>query len=439
MSGQFDFLVIGDDEASLCVAATAAKAGARAAHLRIAQRKKQNAGAAAPEIPNFVWRRLDLQEYDIAVEPVSARVTLFKDRDPMITFASSRRTSDALEKRRLDDHFVWDDFVQETAALAKDAILSELRAASPTFGKDLTTLLSDPRALDRTARLYGSCADLVDDYFSDESLKAHISAHALAAGGAGDHEAGSARLLAEFLDEGSWRMRAAKDSIGVMSVLEQVAKDAGVVAYSGKVTDIARDNAKQVSVCVGAEDKVKVRYIFFATPDAALAAGASLSADGTPHANFTVRFKLSNRIEPPAGDEKSIFEIIDDGTDIRRARDAAVTGELDDRVPVEFEFTPNGEIIAHSAYFPATFYEDGVWRGWTGQDRQAAAAIIKKRIASRLPDFADAVRRMETEVVTPPAERSLFNGCDRVIIQPQRHNAVSAAVELLDRVMARDE
>lgn len=440
MGDQFDFLVIGDDEASLCAAASAAKCGARTAQLRIAQRKKQNAGAAAPAIPNFVWRRLDLQEYDLALEAVSARVTLFKDSDPIITYANPRQSSEALEERKLDDHFVWGDFVEEVSSLARNTALTEPNSyASPAANEDLLSLLTDPRALDRTARLYGACADLVDDYFSDERLKAHISAHALATSGEGDCEIGSARAVAEFLDEDAWRVRAPRDAIGVMSVLEQVAKDAGVAAYTGKITDVSRDGAKHVNVSIGAENIVKTRYVFFATPDAALAAGVASERGGALHANFTVRFKLSNRIEPPAGDEKSIFEIIDDGSDIRSAREAAVKGRLYDRAPVEFEFTPNGEVIAHTAYFPAAFYEDGAWRGWTGQDRQAAAAIIKNRVAARLPDFADAVRRTETEVVTPTMRRSLFNGCDRVIIQPNRHNAISAAVSLIDQVISRDE
>lgn len=439
MSGQFDFLVIGDDEASFCAAASAARAGARTAHLRIAQRKKQSAGAAAPAIPNFVWRRLDLQEYDLALEPVSARVTLFKDGDPVITYAHPRETSEALAEKQLDDRYVWSDFVREAAALANGGLSESISGETPAAGKALAELLTDPKALDRMARLFGSCADLIDDYFADERLKAHVSAHALAASGAGDREAGSARAVAEFFNEDSWRMRTPKDATSVMSVLEQASKDAGVATYTGKVTEVMRDSAKQISVSIGAEHSLKTRYIFFATPDAALAAGLAQPLAEAPHANFTVRFKLSNRIEPPAGDRKSIFQVIDDGSDISSARNAAVKGKLHENAPVEFEFTANGEIIAHTAYFPAAFYEDGAWRGWTGQDRQAAATIIKNRIAARFPDFAGAVRRAETEVITPPHGRSPFEDFDRIIVQPHRHNAISAAVRLIDEVMARDE
>ena len=108
-------------------------------------------------------------------------------------------------------------------------------------------------------------------------------------------------------------------------------------------------------------------------------------------------------------------------------------------MPVEFEFAPNGELIARSSYLPAAFYEDGEWRGWTGQDRQAAAAIMRERLASRMPGFANYIRRSEAEVSAPPAGPSPFAGCDRVVIQPRRHDAIGAAVKLIDRVMAGDE
>ncbi len=438
MSGQYDFLVIGGDEASLCAAASAAKAGARTALLRIAQRKKQSTMAATSAIPNFVWRRLDLQEYDLLLEPASARVTLFKEGDPFVTYANGRATSDALAERGVDDHFVWTDFIEEVAALSNGGALKEPYATStPASGKALAALLSDPAALDRAARLHGPCADLVDDYFTDAQLKAHVSAHALSLAGAGDRDAGSASAVAEFFQEESWRMRTPKDATSLLAVLEQVCKDAGVDSYSGKVTEVVADGAKHASVTIGAEEKLKVRHIFFATPDAAAAAG--VRQNGAAHASFTVRFKLSDRIEPPAGDDGAIFQIIDDGEDIREARAAAVNGKLFDGAPVEFEFTPNGEIIARTSYFPAAFYEDGDWRGWTGQDRQAAAAIIKKRIAERLPDFTASVRRTETEVTTPLAGRSHFENCSRIIVQPHRHSAISAAVRLIDEVMTGNE
>jgi hypothetical protein len=152
-----------------------------------------------------------------------------------------------------------------------------------------------------------------------------------------------------------------------------------------------------------------------------------------------MRFRLADGAEKPSGGANAIFQIIDDRGDLQAARDAAVQGKLYDNLPIEFEYASNGELIARSSLLPAAFFEAGEWRGWTGQDRQAVAAIIKERLSSRIPDFASHIRRTETELSAPPSGKSLFSACDRVIVQPHRHNAVSAAVKLIDQVMAGNE
>lgn len=441
MNGQCDILVIGDDEASLAAAAAAARAGAKVALLRPADRKKRPA-ATAPAIPNFVWRRLDLQDYDLTLEPVSARVTLFGEGEPFATFANARATAAALAENGAGDHLLWSDFLEEAAGLVGDDYLSTsyFSAAAPG-GKALAALLGDSEALARAARLFGSCADMLDDYFKDDRLKSHVAAHALASAGFGDREAGSATALAESFSEDAWRVRTPKDSAALRAVLEKVCQDAGVEMLAGKVTEISAPGGKFVSVAIGADDKIRTRRIFFATPEAAMAAGA-LNGAGLGRAGcatFTIRFKLSERMDPPGGDAKALFQVIDTGADLQAARDAAVAGRLFDRLPVEFEFTPAGEIVARSSYLPAAFYEDGEWRGWTGQDRQAAATIVRERLASRMPGLAARIRRTEADVVAPSSAVSPFEGCERVTIQPRRHDAVSAAVKLMDQVMAGDD
>jgi len=224
-------------------------------------------------------------------------------------------------------------------------------------------------------------------------------------------------------------------------VLEQVCHDAGVVVTTQKPVE-ATSSGKFVTVSFGGEEKIRVRHLFFATPDAARMAGVkdSLGALGQAgHAAFTVRFRLASGAEPPCGDASAIFQIIDDRSELQAARDAALQGRLYDHLPVEFEYASNGEVIARSAFLPAAFFEAGEWRGWTGQDRQAAAAIIKERLSSRIPNFAAHIRRTETELSAPPAGKTVFGACDRVVVQPHRHNAISAAVKLIDRVMAGDE
>ena len=446
MNGQFDFLIVGDDEPSLAAAAVAAKAGARVALLAPADRKKR-AAAASPAIANFVWRRLDLQDYDLSLEPVSARVTLLKDGAPVMTYANARETASALAEKGFPDHLLWGDFLEEMAVLAETSASTPLgceRSGAPDM-KSFVALLSDPARLEQTARFFGACADILRDYFSDEPLQAHLAVHALGPAGWGDREAGSAQALTEFLDPDAWRVRAPKGSVPLRAVLEQACQDAGVEVTHKKPIE-ATANGKYVQVSLDGEDKIRVKHIFFATPSTArqwgVDAGASkerAALGQAAHAEFTVRFKLNDGVEPPGGDTGAIFQVLDDKEDLQAARDAALQGRLFDRMPVEFEFTGNGEVIARSSYLPAAFYEDGEWRGWTGQDRQAAASIIKERLSSRMANFASMIRRTETELSAPPAIPSLFASCGRVIVQPHRHNAISAAVKLVDKVMAGDE
>ena len=449
MSGQFDIVVIGDDEASFCAAAAVAKAGARTALIRPGDRKKKNVVSSSPAIPNFVWRRLDLQDYDLTLEPVSARVTLFPDGAPVRSFAKSRDTQDALAAAGIDDHPLWEDFSSEMRSLADNDYLSKaLYGVTTPNTKSLATMLADLPSLDRAARLFGPCAELLDDYFDDSRLKTHLAAHALAAGGRGNRENGSATALAELLDEDGWRVRTPKDSQSLRAILQKVCQDCGVKTYSGKVTEVTPASGKLTNIAVGTEDKLKTRHIFFATPDAAIAAGAMQSSEssglrsglgGTGHASFTVRFKLSEHMDPPGGDIGAVYQIVDAGEDLQFARDAAVQGKMFDRLPVEFEFAPTGEIIARSSYLPAAFCEEGEWRGWTGQDRQAAATIIKERLTSRMPGLGARIRRTETEVATPYSGVSPFIDCTHVVIQHSRHNAISAAVKRIDEVMASHE
>lgn len=442
MNGYYDFLVVGGDEASLAAAAAAAKAGARVALSRPAERKKRSP-AATPAVPNFVWRRLDLQDYDLTLEPVSARVTLFSDAPSLAIRQSARETVEALAESGVEDHLLWRDFLNEMAAgRDNDFFAGALFKGQPSGARDLAAMLSNPAALDQAARRFGPCANVLDDFFTDARLKAHVAAHALASSGLGDRETGSASALSEFLDDDAWRVRTPKDGPSLRAVLDRVCQDAGVEIAPEKIASAVSANAKAATIEFAGGDKIKAGHIFFATPDAALAAGVRDRHDALGNAGralFRVRFRLADSAEPPGGDARAIFQILDNASDLQEARDAAMQGRLYDRLPVEFEFAPNGELIARSSYLPAAFLEEGEWRGWTGQDRQAASSIIKERLSSRMPGFASLIRRMETEVVAPSYGASPYKDCTHIIIQPRRHDAISAAVKRIDEVMARGD
>ncbi len=445
MTAHFDFLIIGDDEASLCAAACAGRAGARTALLRSAKsNKKANAGAL-PNIPNFIWRRLELQEYGLSLEPVSARVTLFESGEPFVTLAENRETRAVLVKAGVRDHALWEDFVEEATGLASGGFITSAASGALMGGENLLAeMLGDMAALNQAGRLAGSCRALLDDCFEDDRLKDHIAAHSLAPAGLGGAEPGSVLALAEFFDSDAWRVRAEGDGKSLREILEKACDLSGVKTYLNTISHVSSDSGKYKEIILSENDeKLKTRYVFFATPDAAIEAGAGHCSLGSAMrggggATVSIRLKLSERIEPPAQDENAIFQIIDRGTDLQAARDAVNCGRLPERLPVEFEILRTGSILARSAYCPAVFYEDGEWRGWTSQDRQAVAARIKERLISRMPEMANLIRKTKIEVTGAVDADAVFSDCARIIVQPARHNSISAAVKLIDRVMASD-
>jgi len=453
MTAQFDILVIGDDEASLCAAACAARAGAVTGLVTLPRGGKPLYGASAPGIPNDVWRRLDLQDYGLDLAPVSARVTLFGDQAALATGADPRETGEALAEAEIDGHGLWTDFVEDMRGLGREDALASLCAGAPGDAAErLTRLFADERAMARAGRLAGSCAEILADYFADRRMRDHLAAHALSRGGHGGVEAGSAAALGDCLGETAWPVRPEGGAKALHAILREACEKAGVQFFDGPAAPapLARKeprkegrNGRLRTLAVNGHDKVRTRYVFFASPAAAERAGAAAAALGGSMgagrtASATMRFKLADAASPPAGDATAMFQIVDDGDDLVRARDAAVSGRLPETLPVEFEFNDKGDIIARTSYCPAAFCEEGEWRPWTSQDRQALAARIKERLVSRMPGLAEAVRSTRIEVTGPP-EQPVFSYADDIIIQPARHDAIGAAVRLIDQVMNGDD
>jgi len=153
----------------------------------------------------------------------------------------------------------------------------------------------------------------------------------------------------------------------------------------------------------------------------------------------SMRFKLKKPMKPPAADEKAVFFIVDDVDELQAARDSVVDGQLPDTLPVEFEFADNGDLIARTKYCPKAFRDENEWRDWTGQDRQALAARITQRLASRVKNFSGAVKKSSIDIIgddAPMGAVAMATSRDLLIIQPSHHNAIGAAVRLLDKVLA---
>lgn len=440
MTMAFDLLIIGDDEAALCAAAAAARAGAPTALLR-RKKAKRARKASFCDLPNFVWRRLDLHEYGVAIEPVSARVTLFEEGKSVATHPAARESKDSLIADNAGDRLVWPDFVEEMKQLGKRSRLKDAAAgANAKNGSALSYLLDDDLLYSVLRQTTASCVDLLEDYFVDPQVKAHVAAHALSTAGLGGEEAGAALVLPEFFDDDAWRVRPTKDSPPLLQTLAAVCRDSGVAIYEDDIGEMAPEGAKHQAVTLAGGEKLKVRYVLFATPQSAAAAGmrADLSPLAAPGgAVAQLRVKLKEPVSAPMGDEHAVYQIVDGLDDLRSARAAAVDGRLPEKLPVEFEFSDNGDIIARTAYCPRAFREDDGARGWTGQDRQVVTKRIMEQLASRLDGLAAKVRKTDIEIIGADApERPLrLNGAGNIFIQPSRHNAVSEAVKLVDKVL----
>jgi phytoene dehydrogenase-like protein len=429
MAANYDLLVVGDDAPGLCAAAAAAKTGA-AVLLAPAGAVRVPRSPSICDIPNFVWRRLELQDYGLALEPISARITLLEDGVAATTLRGAAETADALAGDDDDAAALWPALVEDMRALGEDA------ASLHTERANALSAVADARSLSALGRAAGSTSELLDDYLNGGPLSAHVSAHALSLSGQGGEEAGSAMALPEFFDEHSWRVRSAPGSRSLNGALRRVCEVQGVETAPTPVRDASADGARFNSLNFGDETKRKARRILFATPDAAETAG--YKTPGVYNGGRAVlRLVLRREVEPPAGDGNAIFQIVDKSSDLESARNAALDGRLSDRPPVAFEFTDKGDIIAHTSYIPKRLRDDEGWRNWTGQDRQALTKIMIDQLASRIDGLRDRIRKKELVVIAGTKDDARpFARAQHVFVQPKRHNAIAAAVTLVDKVLA---
>ncbi|GEM_PF-1400954 len=441
MTGTVEILIIGGGEAAYCAAAAAARAGAATA--LVARKKSECAPSPSScHVPNFVWRRLDLQEYGLSLEPVSALVTLLPNGETVASSASARDTKAALAETGKHDHVVWTEFVEDMKKLGRDVHLSPAVGGSGAAKMNkLAYLYGGLDVLSALGQVTGGCADLLDDYLADEGLKAHVAAHALSPAGVGASEAGGGASLPELFSEDAWRVRAGKDSPQLIKTLQTICKDSGVDCREDDIADIAGESGRMQTVTLAGGDKLKARYILFASPEAAAVNGyygdaAPLAARG--RATAQLRIKLKKPFAPPVADEKAVFQIIDDLADLQAASDAVADGALPDKPPVAFEFAENGDIIARTSYCPKAFREDDEWRGWTGQDRQAVTKRIMDRLSDRIDGLSVNVRKTDFKLygADAPEHDRFVNGGENIFILPNRHNAIAEAVKLVDKVLS---
>ena len=444
-TGHFDLLVIGDDAPGLCAAACAASAGARVAVARTPSDAKRRR-VAGDAIPNFVWRRLDLQKYDISATPVSAIVSVSTDGKIIKTHADAGRAADAIEEAGVEDHIVWPDFVREIEELTQGADRLATRLALGRKPKGVNGESDRSYCLDDLTVLASSCEDFLDDYFEDDRLKTHVGVRALAASGLGGKEAGSASALSGMFEASSWPARVFNGASSLEKTLEIVCADAGATVLDAAFHSIDSTAGKHLAVRLSDSEVVKARYVFCPSPDAARRAGlAKLIASPTfanGAARATITISLSDDVDPPGGIENAIFHVVDDLGDLQDARDAVVEGRLPEKLPLEFQFAPPREIIAYTSYCPDRFMEEGAPREWTSQDRQALGARAVEQIAPHVAGLSGKVIRSQVTVdgaySSDDDELTIEVGDPRIVVQSTGANAIAAAVTLADHLLNGD-
>jgi len=445
MMAPFDLIVIGDDAAGLCTAACMARTGARVGLLKTPKRLKLKK-AAIDGIPNFVWRRLDLQKYNVAFAPVSAVISLSANGQTAKTVDSVSGAVAALEESDIRDHEVWADFVRE------------VRALSISAGKFTTRLAIGRRSGNADGRAEGgagaitirdlgvltnSCADFLDDYFDDDRLKTHIGARALAPMGLGGAEPGSVLSLSGLFEQSAWPVRAAKGGAALEKTLAKVCVDAGVEMIDAVLSAIDGAGEKYRALTLSGNEKLKSRFVFCPTPDAARRAGLVVLHGASPiaapgAAKATIRIKLSEMAAAPSGDDKAVFFVAGNMDELQAARDAVVEGRLPEKLPLEFQFAPPREIIVQTAYAPDRFIEDGEAREWTGQDRQALGARVIERLSQHIDGLGAKIVRSEVSIegaYITDDEAMIETFDQNVIVQPAATNVIAAAVTLADRLL----
>lgn len=437
MAAVYDFVIIGDDAPSLCAAAAAAAAGARAARIAGLQ-SSDIASPSISEIPNFVWRRLNLQQHGLTLVPVSAEVTLLKDANSVSTFENAGATGVALRAAEKEGADLWTSFRSEMAALSAPEAGAGAAGALPPMS--LLSAVGSESALAAFGKISGGASAILDDFFNDGDLASHVAAHALGPGGVGGDETGSATLLSDYCAAHGWRVRANEGCAQIIAALKAAGEQAGVSVYREEIEAIRAEGAKADLIIFGNGDQIKARWTVLASPGAAMRAGYPIRLSARAPFNSVdakVRLSLREAMTPPAGDQHAVFSLIDARTDLSSARDEVVKGRLPDCLPLTFEFSEKGDIIASTAYAPRLFRDDDGWREWTGQDRQLLAKTMIDRLETRMPGLRANVRSNRVEILgANQSEHNIFKEARRILFQERRHGGVAAAVLMIDEAMS---
>lgn len=367
-----ELLVIGADAAGLAAAACAARSGASAALVATGTECEDDRAVIEP--PNFVWRLLDLHQYELRFEPPAPRTTLFANGTPPLS-----TLDDAMETgRRLG------------------AKVPALEALWPAFLDDMRRMLTADGEGELAPDRRQTANAALDDYFSDEELKTHLVGALLTPFGLVGDEAGSAQALA---GAGAWASRRT-DARALREALGAAAASAGVDIVEGRLSALVRDGK---AWCAVMEDgrEIRARAVMASSAFVGEAAGIRVAAAGAAlarraGAEATIRIRYDRKPKIAARAAAAYFAATDRKA-IIRARNSMLEGRLDEEAPIAFEIRGK-EIIATAPFCPARLRDNGELREWTGQDRQILGRQAAALIASRLGGAVGAPREIDVTI-----------------------------------------
>ncbi len=353
---KFDFIVIGGGLPGLAAACCAARRGAEAALALTGHEAPVEGRVAEPS--TSLWRLLELHQYELVFEPPPQHVSLLEE-GALATGDDPARVGRSLAARNPELEQLWPAYAKEMAR-----------------GGD--------KRRDGLERFLSANA-LLDDYFDDEALKAHLVAAYVAPFGLSGDEAGSAEALFPL---GGRRQRFVS-GVALMRALTQAAEAAGVEIVEDRLHSIARGEGKSWRVNFEGGRDIRARTAMASSAFAAEAFGLCVTTSGSPLARrkgvgATIRLKYEKKPQALADWNGAVFHIADDRASLRVARDKMIEGALPEAPPLSFEV--NGkDIIARMHFCPSRLVENGEAREWTGQDRQVlgrcVAGVLEKRLA----------------------------------------------------------
>ncbi|MEQ1932141.1 MAG: hypothetical protein ABL957_16635, partial [Parvularculaceae bacterium] len=395
--------------------------------------KKSRAGST-PGVPDFVWRKLNLQDAGLDAPPVAARVALFEDGKSVATYSSDRRTEEALKKSGGGDYHLVSDFSAELSRLwGEGEDVARASAAGPARKK--TPLLGALAGTDGPSvarRLTSSTAGLLEDYFADRDLRTHFANVALSPFGLGGDEPGSALALASLSEPAAWRVKNGGKGRGLLEVLEEAARSAGVEVIESRLREIGAERRLRL-VTFDNGETIRTRRIMASSIDAAARAGLDIAPSFSPLARrdgavADVRLKFQKAPQALEAGKNAVYYIADSLDALAGARDAVLEGRLAERMPISFEFSKD-EILVHAPYCPSFLKTENEVREWSEQDRQALGMQIVQRLEPFLNGATKQIKRIDIRV-TPAAPAPGDEPHRSVAAPPPGHDPIGAAAKL---------